>query len=173
MPSPTANRKAHADTLPGFIKPPKPKSRPINQLTLRELNDLHNHNARILSGPYVHSPVHTLPHIHHNTHPVFFLPSPRIQHIPSLFSSPSTSTYVQRIAAEQDAIEARLAALIEQENIESIRVGIKNTSISNDEDMNIDADSEPSLPRPIAAKRRALMRYVRVSCAKPFYSISY
>jgi len=135
---PSPPRKSSTDTLPGFIKPPKQKSRPIDQLTLRELNDLHNHNARILSGP-----------------------------------SPSTSTYVQRISAEQDAIEARLALLREQENIESIRVGIKNTYISSDEDMNIDLDSEPSFPGPIAAKRRALMRYATESTSSSNGGLSF
>ncbi|KAA1466235.1 hypothetical protein DENSPDRAFT_831013 [Dentipellis sp. KUC8613] len=37
--------------IPGFRSPPKPKARPIEELTVRELRDLYDRNARILSQP--------------------------------------------------------------------------------------------------------------------------
>lgn len=110
------------DTLPGFLRPAKPKQRPISELTVRELNDQRNTNARILASP-----------------------------------TTSTSAYVERITAQQHAIEERLTELKDQQNMETIRVGVENTSISADENMNIDV--EFSHPKPIGAKQRALMRY--------------
>ncbi|KAJ6516019.1 hypothetical protein C8R45DRAFT_810834 [Mycena sanguinolenta] len=42
----------HKTTLPtGFRPSPKPKRTPISEMTLRELQDLHNTNARLLSSP--------------------------------------------------------------------------------------------------------------------------
>ena len=77
-----------------------------------------------------------------------------------LSSTASTSSYVDRITAQQHAIEERLTELKDQQNIENIRVGIKNTSISADEEMNVDVEPQYSYPKPIGAKQRALMRYV-------------
>lgn len=64
------------------------------------------------------------------------------------------------MTARQHAIEERLTELKDQQNIETIRVGIKNTSISADENMNVDVAPQLSYPKPIGAKQRALMRYV-------------
>jgi hypothetical protein len=88
----------------------------------------------------------------------------------SLSSTTSTSNFVERITAQQHAIEERLTELKDQQNIESIRVGIKNTSISAEENMNVDVEPQYSYPKPIGAKQRALMRYVspsRVSHMNP------
>lgn len=101
----------------------KPKQKPINELSVRELNDQHHTNARILASP----------------------------------TSP-TSGYVERVAAQQHAIEERLTQLKDQQNIESIRVGVENTSISVDENMHIDVEAQYTY-QPIGAKQRALMRY--------------
>ena len=70
----------------------------------------------------------------------------------------STSGYVERITAQQHAIKERLTELKDQQNIENIRVGVENTSINADENMNVDV--EYSCPKPIGAKQRALMRFV-------------
>lgn len=68
-------------------------------------------------------------------------------------SSASTSTLVQRLSAEQQAISSRL---LELEGVEHIRNGIKNTNINADEKMNLDQQSSPRI---IDAKQRALSRY--------------
>lgn len=74
-------------------------------------------------------------------------------------SGPSTSTYVQRINAEQAAIESRLVEL----GVEDIQKMLSDTSLNVDEQMNIDGQPQPqSNPRPISAKQRALEKYVRV-----------
>ncbi|KAF9222105.1 hypothetical protein BS17DRAFT_784424 [Gyrodon lividus] len=72
-----------------------------------------------------------------------------------LLSSPitSTSALVQRLSAEQTAIESRL---LELEGIEEIRNSLKKTNINSDEIMNVDEQPEP---RVIDAKQRALSRY--------------
>jgi len=49
--SPTAARRMSTDTLPGFLRPTRPKQKPITELSVRELNDQHTTNARILSSP--------------------------------------------------------------------------------------------------------------------------
>lgn len=72
-------------------------------------------------------------------------------------SSPaaSTSALIQRVSAEQAAIEARL---LELEGVENIQARLKNTRISGDDDMNVD-EPEHSIPKAIDAKRRALSKY--------------
>ncbi len=84
-----------------------------------------------------------------------------------IFRAPSTSTYVQRISAEQAQIEERLAEL----GVDVIQKMMHRTTIKDEaEDMNV--DSEPQLqqvqqpqpsagPRPISAKQRALQKFVR------------
>ena len=75
-------------------------------------------------------------------------------------SAASTSTYVQRISAEQAAIEARL---VELDGMETIQTGLKNTKIRGEEDMNVDSPPEPPVSRTIEAKRKALSRFVRLT----------
>ncbi|KAH9994109.1 hypothetical protein BJV74DRAFT_831982 [Russula compacta] len=48
-PSPIRSRKSAP--MPGFRVPPKPKPPPIKELTVRELRDLHDRNAKILATP--------------------------------------------------------------------------------------------------------------------------
>jgi hypothetical protein len=69
---------------------------------------------------------------------------------------------VERISAEQAAIEARLVELV---GVESIQVGLKHTKISGEEDMNVDQPFEPPVSRTIEAKRKALSRFVRLSAS--------
>lgn len=74
---------------------------------------------------------------------------------------PTSSTYIDRITADQAAIDAHL---VERIGVEDIRVGMKKATIDEYEDMAI--DSEPQKPQPvqlISAKQRALARYVRQS----------
>lgn len=92
------------------------------------------------------------------THPLIFA---------NPFRTATTSNYVGRVTAQQHAIEERLTELKDQQNIESIRVGIKNTSISVEEKMNIDVGPQRSYPKPIGAKQRALMRYVSLFHTSP------
>jgi hypothetical protein len=82
----------------------------------------------------------------------------------------STSGSVERITAQQHAIEERLTQLKDQQNIENIRVGVENASITADENMNIDV--EYSYPKPIGAKQRALMRYVSLAHVSHFVTLA-
>jgi len=68
----------------------------------------------------------------------------------------STSTYAQRVLAEQAAIESRL---IELEGVESIRTKLRNTQIKGEDDMSVDIPPEPPSSRIIEAKRKALAQY--------------
>ena len=68
----------------------------------------------------------------------------------------STSTYVQRVLAEQAAVESRL---IELDGMETINTGLKRTVIRGENDMNIDVPPEPT-SRTLEAKRKALSRFV-------------
>ncbi|PFH52852.1 hypothetical protein AMATHDRAFT_73975 [Amanita thiersii Skay4041] len=116
-PSPT-RRRQQAPT--GFRPSPRPK-RPIADMTIRELRDLHTLNARILASP-----------------------------------DASTSTYVQRVSAEQAAIESRL---LELEGVESIRTRLRTTQIKGEDEMNVDIQPETPPSRTIEAKRKALALY--------------
>lgn len=75
-------------------------------------------------------------------------------------SAASTSTLIQRISAEQAAIEARL---LELEGIENIQTKLRNTRISADEEMNIDGPEPHPISKAIDAKRRVLSKYVCLS----------
>lgn len=48
--SPTRTRRA-SNIPPGFLAPPKPKKRPVEELSVRELRDLYDKNAKILASP--------------------------------------------------------------------------------------------------------------------------
>lgn len=71
----------------------------------------------------------------------------------------STSALVQRLSAEQAAIEARL---LEVEGMENIQARLHKTKISGEDDMNIDEPEHP-ISRAIDVKRRVLSKYVRLS----------
>lgn len=75
--------------------------------------------------------------------------------------TPTTSTYVQRISAEQAAIEDRLVEL----GVDNIQKLLNNTILDSPEDqMNVDQPQShsASVPRPISAKQRALAKFVRI-----------
>ena len=72
-------------------------------------------------------------------------------------SGASTSTYVDRVLGEQAAVESRLVELV---GVEVISSGLKNTSIKGEEDMKVDALLEPPVSRAIAAKQKALSKFV-------------
>ncbi|KIP12657.1 hypothetical protein PHLGIDRAFT_97222 [Phlebiopsis gigantea 11061_1 CR5-6] len=111
----------------------------------------------------------------HKPVPHGFLPSPRpkehpisdmgvrelrhrhVQNMKKLEEAgPSTSTYVQRINAEQAAIESRLVEL----GVDDIQKMLSDTNLNVDEQMNVDGQSlPPNNPRPISAKQRALEKY--------------
>ncbi|KAF8192583.1 hypothetical protein BJ912DRAFT_266829 [Pholiota molesta] len=114
-------RRKNNPTLPGFRPSPRPKQRPISQMTLRELQDLHNFNKKILSSP-----------------------------------DASTSTYVNRVQAEQAAVESRL---IELDGMETINTGLRRTVIRGEGDMIVDPPPEPPTSRAIEAKRKALAQF--------------
>ncbi|KAI0033770.1 hypothetical protein K488DRAFT_47039 [Vararia minispora EC-137] len=46
-----ARRKSSSTGIPGFRVAPRPKQRPIEELTLRELRDIYDRNTRILAQP--------------------------------------------------------------------------------------------------------------------------
>lgn len=66
---------------------------------------------------------------------------------------------MQRVSAEQVAIEARLR---EVEGMENIQVRLHRTKISGEDEMNIDEPEHP-ISRAIDVKRRVLSKYVRLS----------
>ena len=66
---------------------------------------------------------------------------------------------VERITTHQDQVKKRLKDLEEAEEIEDVTVGIRDTSISATDSMDVD-NGEPPKPKPIRAKQRALNCYV-------------
>lgn len=76
--------------------------------------------------------------------------------IPS--SEASTSTYAQRVLAEQAAVQSRL---IELDGMESINTGLRRTTIKGEGDMLVDVPPEPPTSRTLEAKRKALSQFVR------------
>jgi hypothetical protein len=74
----------------------------------------------------------------------------------------STSTYVQRVLAEQAAVESRL---LELDGMETINTGLKNTKIRGENDMAVDPPPEPPTSRTLEAKKKALARFVSRSIA--------
>ena len=71
----------------------------------------------------------------------------------------STSTYIQRVLAEQSAIESRLVSL---EGVEAIGMGLRRTTLLGDGDMQVDQSPEPTSSRMLEAKRKALGNFVRI-----------
>ena len=129
--------------IPGFRPSPRPKQRPINEMTLRELQDRHILNVKLLASPYVSLILDKRPTADH-----------------CIFREASTSTYIQRVLAEQAAVESRL---IELDGVETINTGLKRTTIKGEDDMNIDTTPEPPTSRTLEAKRKALSRFVEFS----------
>lgn len=76
----------------------------------------------------------------------------------TILASPgaSTSTYVQRVLAEQAAVESRL---LELDGMETINTGLKNTKIRGENDMVVDPPPEPPTSRTLEAKKKALARF--------------
>ncbi|RDB22634.1 hypothetical protein Hypma_010334 [Hypsizygus marmoreus] len=121
-PSPTSPMSRRKQSIPaGFRPSPRPKPRPIAELSVRELQDLHALNAKILASP-----------------------------------GASTSTYVERVSAEQAAVESRL---IELDGMEVINTGLKQTRLTGEGDMSVDLPPEPPISRAIEAKRKALSKF--------------
>jgi hypothetical protein len=75
-------------------------------------------------------------------------------------SNASSSTYAQRVTAEQAAIESRL---IELQGMETINTGLRKTYLTGEDDMAIDLPPEPPTSRTLEAKRKALAQFVRAS----------
>jgi len=94
-------------------------------MTIRELQDRHILNAKLLASPEA-----------------------------------STSTYVQRVLAEQAAVESRL---VELDGMETINTGLKRTVIRGENDMNVDVPREPPTSRTLEAKRKALSRFTNTT----------
>ncbi|KAF8211270.1 hypothetical protein K438DRAFT_1903310 [Mycena galopus ATCC 62051] len=112
----------------GFRPSPKPKRTPISEMTLRELQDLHNTNTRLLSSPREST-------------------------------SADAQSWMVRLNDEKHAVEARLLELGMLDAISNISTELKNTTIKDEEDMNVDPPPpEYSNPR-LEAKRKALSRF--------------
>lgn len=75
-----------------------------------------------------------------------------------MYREASTSTYAQRVLAEQVAIESRL---VELDGMETINTGLRRTTIRGEGDMSVDGPSEPPTSRTLEAKRKALSQFVR------------
>jgi|ERR1700722_9160456 hypothetical protein len=141
--SPVRARKTHA--VPHGFLSPKSKQRPITDLTIRELHDLHHRNAKALASPYVHSLL-----VISSSHAA----ARRVR-------GASTSTRLQRISAEQKAIKDRLLDL---EGMDLIQAALRNTRINGENDMKVDMTlpSDPApLSRAMRAKQKALAHFVR------------
>lgn len=80
-------------------------------------------------------------------------------------SGPSTSAYVQRMTAEQQAIHARLVEVV---GVEAINSGIQQISLNRDDQMAV--DEPPRQPEMIETKRRVLARFVQYF-SQPFLAI--
>jgi hypothetical protein len=127
---------------PGFRAAPRPRQRPIAEMSVRELQDRHALNAKILSSPWVR-------------HIADSFQSSNEQFV---FRGASSSTYVDRVIIEQRAVESRLVELV---GVESISTGLKQTTIKGENDIQIDVPPEPPFSRAIAAKQKALSNFVR------------
>ncbi|KAJ7742473.1 hypothetical protein DFH07DRAFT_777713 [Mycena maculata] len=144
--SPTSmhSRQMHKTTIPsGFRPAPKPKRTPISEMSVRELQDLHNTNIRLLASPYV---------------PSFARGEPRLTSIRASRESTSADaqSWMARVTGEQDAIQGRLVELL---GIDAINTGLKNTAIKAEDDMNVDPPPEPYISPALEAKRKALSRF--------------
>jgi hypothetical protein len=132
---------------PGFRPAPKPKRTPISEMSLRELQDLHSTNKRLLATPYVAATV--------SRHP----PVSRRSNYSRESTSADAESWIVRVTAEQAAVEARL---VETLGIDSINTGLKNTAIKGEDDMNVDPPPEPHTSPTLMAKRKALSKFVRL-----------
>lgn len=141
--SPTSGRP-HKPVPRGFLAAPRPQQKSIYEMGVYELRARHRQNAESLTRAYVARLMCAI-----------VLSRPLTAALASVHSGPSTSTYVQRITAEQAAIEDRLVKL----GVENIEQMLQQTYIE-DEKMNIDTDAPPPEPRPIGAKQRAIANYV-------------
>src|SRR5882672_5475480 len=75
-------------------------------------------------------------------------------------SNANTSSFAQRVTAEQAAIESRL---IELQGVETINTGLRKTHLIGDDDMAIDFPPDPPTNRILEAKRKALAQFVSIS----------
>ncbi|KAF9534175.1 hypothetical protein CPB83DRAFT_843817 [Crepidotus variabilis] len=125
--SPTSPKRKYSTSagLSGFRPAPKPNSTPVGEMTVRELQDRHHLNARILGSP-----------------------------------DASSSTYVQRVTAEQAVVESRL---IELHGMETINTSLKKTTLRGEGDMQVDQPPEPPSSRTLEAKRKALAQFASTS----------
>lgn len=94
-------------------------------MSLRELQDLHATNIRLLSTPREST-------------------------------SADAESWIARVTAEQAAVEARLVELV---GMDDINIGLKNTAIKGEDDMNVDPPPEPHISPALEAKRKALSRF--------------
>jgi len=68
----------------------------------------------------------------------------------------NTSSFAQRVTAEQAAVESRL---IELQGMETINTGLRKTYLRGDDDMVIDLPPDPPTSRTLEAKRKALAQF--------------
>ncbi|KAJ6629118.1 hypothetical protein B0H10DRAFT_2209054 [Mycena sp. CBHHK59/15] len=140
-----ASHMRHKTTLPaGFRPSPKPKRTPIPQMSVRELQDLHNTNARLLAFPYV------VPDL------IERAAAPDGARSSGESTSADGQSWMVRVTNEQAAVEARLVELV---GMDAISTGLKNTVIKGDDDMNVDPPPEPYTNRILEAKRKALSKF--------------
>lgn len=72
-------------------------------------------------------------------------------------SQGNSSRYVERITAEQAAIQTQL---VEVHGMEVINTGLRNTRIVDDDEEDVEMKSEPPMSKAIDAKQRALAKFV-------------
>lgn len=128
-------------------------------MTVAELQERRAYNTKRLAEKWV---FHRCPFpSDRRTTPKLLVATSVLTTSKSLRRTPSTSAYVQRILAEQAAIERRLNEL----GVDDIRQKLNKTSLESldtEEKMNIDQPQaqQEAEPRPIGAKQRALAKFV-------------
>ncbi|KAJ3979665.1 hypothetical protein F5890DRAFT_1589296 [Lentinula detonsa] len=111
---------------PGFLAH-KPKPTPIGEMALWELESRYSRNARVLGAAAAAAAAG----VRSSNNAPSFSPSSSSPFSPSFSfssSSPSTSSYIQRLTAEQAAIEEQL---VEVHGMEVISARLRNTRIGD------------------------------------------
>lgn len=139
----STNPDSRETGIPGMLRAPRPKQIPIEELSLDDLRNRFQDNKNLLSKTYADNIFATIVRRETDQFPMFRL----------LSSAASSSTFVERITAEQSKIQARIAEI---ESLEAIQKGMNKTTI--DEDGMVVDLPEPSPA--MLAKQKALAAWV-------------
>lgn len=181
--SPTHRRprsNSHRSAVPPGFLSHKPKQTPISEMSVWELQNKFSRNAKILASRWVSLCsicrgillLTITPLLLSFTYSLLQRVYIYIYIICIIHPSNATSSsYVQRITAEQAAIQEQL---VEVHGMEVINTGLKNTRITGDDDSesmigidDVEMKPEPAHPmkNAIDAKKRAIARFVSFFCS--------